>query len=62
MAEYKDELFIITGEEHNQLKEFAQKLLDVLPKEPKTALLTISFLKEVMEQQLGKKVKGIKVL
>ena len=45
-----------------ELKRYAQKLLDGLPKEPKTALLTIVYLKDVMEKHLGKKVKGIKVV
>ena len=62
MAEYKDELFIISHGEMEDLKKYAQKLLDMLPKEPKTALLTIVFLKDVMEQELGKKVKGIQVI
>ena len=52
MAEYKDELFIISHGEMAELKKYAQKLLDGLPKEPKTALLTIVFLKDVMEQEL----------
>ena len=62
MAEYKDELFIISHGEMEELKKYAQKLLDVLPKEPKTALLTIVFLKDVMEKELDKKVKGIQVI
>ena len=62
MAEYKDELFIISHGELEDLKKFAQKLLNVLPKDPKTALLTIVFLKDIMERELGKKVKGIKVI
>ena len=62
MAKYKDELFIISHGEMEDLKEYAQKLLNMLPKEPKTALLTIVFLKDVMERVLGKKVKGIQVI
>lgn len=62
MAKYKDELFIISHGEMEDLKKYAQKLLNMLPKEPKTALLTIVFLKDVMERVLGKKVKGIQVI
>jgi len=62
MAQYQDEMFIITGDEMQDLKAYAQKLLDALPKEQVTALLTVTFLKEVMEQQAGKKVKGIQVI
>ena len=61
MVEYRDELFIITDEEMEQLKVYANRLLDSLPSEPTTALLTIAFLKELMEQELGRKVKGIVV-
>lgn len=62
MADYKDELFIISHGEMEELKRYAQKLLDALPNEPKTALLIIVFLKDIMEQELGKKVKGIKIV
>jgi len=62
MAEYKDELFIISHEEMVELKKQAHHLIAVLPNQPNTALLTITFLKEVMEQEIGKKVKGIKVI
>ncbi len=62
MAEYKDELFIISHEEMAELKKQANRLLKLLPNQPNTALLTIVFLKELMEEEIGKKVKGIKVI
>jgi len=57
----KDELYIITNEELEDLKNYAIKMMEVLPTEERTALLAVSFLKELMEQSMGKKVKGIKV-
>jgi hypothetical protein len=61
MAEYKDELFIISHGEMEDLKKYANTLKDALPSEPNTALLTITFLKDIMEDVIGKKVKGIKI-
>ena len=61
MVEYKDELFIISLDEDDRLKQYTRRLLNDLPKEPKTALLTVVFLKEIMEKQLKMKVKGIKI-
>lgn len=61
MAEYnkQQELFIITDDELEQLKFHANKLLDVLSNEPMTALLTICFLKEHIENEIGKKVQKV---
>lgn len=59
--EYENEVFIITGEELEDVKKLSTKLLNDLPNEPMTALLVITFLKSHMEGVIGKKVKRIKI-
>ena len=61
MVKYKDELFIVTHKELEALKIHCETLLKALPKDPNTALITICFLKEMMEKQLNKKVAAIQV-
>ena len=64
MVEYKpkDEIFIITHYEMEQLKIEAEKIMKLLPSHDITALITISFLKKCMEDVMHRPVKGIKVI
>lgn len=58
----KDEIFILTNPEMEQIKKQAFILLDALPKHYLNSLIVIAFLKEHLEETLHRKVKGIKIV
>ena len=55
------DVYVITHDEMKRLKKDAEKLLDVLPEDDTQAMLTIVFLKELMEKAIGKKILKIEV-
>lgn len=48
-----DEIFVIDGNEMEEIRKYAHKVVDVLPNEPKTALMVIAYVKGVMEDTLN---------
>ena len=57
----KKEMFVVTDFEMEEIKRHSLRLMGVLPENPETALVMIAFLKQHMEDTIGKKVEGIKI-
>ena len=58
----KKMLFIVTGFEMEEIKRHSERLVAVLPENPETALVMITFLKQHMEEVIGRKVENIKII
>lgn len=57
----KTEIYVYTQEDMVMLKEKALQLLKHLPKDYKSALFIVCFLKKLMEEETGIKIKDIKI-
>ena len=50
-----DEIFVIDGEDMEEIKKYANKIIDILPADAKTSLMVISYLKQIMENTMNVK-------
>ncbi len=57
----RQEVFIFTAEELEDIKKEALKILKILPQEPKTAVFVTAFVLQHLEKSMGIKIGDIKL-
>lgn len=60
MSDFK-ELFMLSDDDLTLIKSKAAEIINILPAERKTAVITLAFTLNILEEETGIKVEGIRV-